>query len=92
LEIINKSVDERCLDDWTARWKMNQKRIEKVVRRRTDPGGKATPKDTPLNKAVLKLRSKLGKEESSVLVQVPMGRIRRAKFLYSRKVPSALTA
>jgi hypothetical protein len=68
--------------------------VDRVVRPRTDPGGRATsiPKDTPPNKAALKLHSKLRKAESSVLIQARTSRIGLTKFLYNRKVLGVLTA
>jgi hypothetical protein len=56
------------LEDWKVRWKKDQKRVERVVRPGTDLGSRAIPEDTPPNKAVLKLHSRLRKAESSVLV------------------------
>jgi hypothetical protein len=80
------------LDDWTDRWKKDQKRVERVVRPGTELGSRATPEDTSPNKAVLKLHSGLRKVKSSVLVQARTGRIGLAKFLYNRKVPGILSA
>jgi hypothetical protein len=80
------------LEDWKARWKRDQKRVDRVVRPGTDLGSRAIPKDTPPNKAVLKLHSRLKKAESSILVQARTGRIGLPKFLYNCKVPSVLSA
>jgi hypothetical protein len=70
------------------------KRVERIVRPRTDPSSssKAILKDTPPNKAVLKLHFRLRKAESSVLVQACTSRIGLAKFLYNCKVLRVLTA
>jgi hypothetical protein len=70
------------LEDWTARWIVEQRRAKWVVRPGTDPGGRqAVPKNTPPNRRVLKLHAGLQKAESSVLVQARTGRIGLAKFL-----------
>ena len=61
------------LADWTAQWKAEYRKLERVAQPGTDPGtrrsGKAIPEDTPPNKAVLELYTGLQKAESSVLVQ-----------------------
>jgi hypothetical protein len=79
------------LEDWKERWKKGQKRVERVVRPGTNLGSRAILEDTPLNKAVLKLHSRLGKAESSILIQACTSQIGLAKFLYIRKVPGILT-
>jgi hypothetical protein len=81
------------LQDWTARWRENNRRKEQVLRPGTDPGNcRAVPEDTPPSRTVLKLHSGLRKAESSVLVQARTGRIGLARFLYKRRVPRVLTA
>ena len=64
---------QRVLADWTARWKTEHRKLERVVQPGTDPGtrrsSQAIPEATPPNKAVLELHSGLPKAESSVLVQ-----------------------
>jgi hypothetical protein len=83
----------KVLEDWTARWADDQRKAERVVQPKTDPGHRQTvPEDTPPNKGVLKLYAGLRKAESSVLVQASTGRIGLAKFLYNRKVPGILSA
>jgi hypothetical protein len=81
----------KVLEDWTARWKKDPKRADRVERPRTDPGSRAVPEDALPNKAVLKLHSGLRKVESFILVQARTGRIGLAKFLYNRKMPSVQT-
>jgi hypothetical protein len=80
------------LEGWTAGWKKDPKRVDRVARPGTDLGSREIPEDIPPNKAVLKLHSGLRKAESSVLVQARKGRIGFAKFPYNRKVPSVLSA
>jgi hypothetical protein len=70
IEQWNEQEKRKVLEDWKERWKKDRKRVERIVRPRTDPSSssKAIPKDTPPNEAVLKLHSRLRKAESSVLV------------------------
>jgi hypothetical protein len=93
IEQWDEREKRKVLEDWTARWKEDQKkRVDRVVQPGTDPGSRAVPEDTPPSRGVLKLHSRLRKAENSVLVQARTGRIRLAKFLYNRKVPGVLTA
>jgi hypothetical protein len=82
----------KVLEDWTARWKKDPKRAERVERPRTDPGSRAVPENALPDKAVLKLHSGLRKAESFILVQARKGPIGLAKFLHIRKVSSVQTA
>jgi hypothetical protein len=86
IEQWNEREKPKVLADWTNRWKAGPRRLERVVWPRTDPGSRAILKDTPLNKAVLKLHLGLQKAECLVLVQAQTGRIGLAMFLYNRKV------
>ena len=87
---------QKVLADWTARWKTEHRKLERVVQPGTDPGtrrnSQAIPEDTPPNKGVLELHSGLQKAESSVLVQSPDRPKGLAKFLYNCKVPGILSA
>lgn len=88
---------QKVLADWTAQWKTERGKLERVVQPGTDPGTRrrshAIPEDTPPNQAVLELHSGLQKAESSVLVQARTGRIGLAKFfLYNHKAPGILSA
>ena len=85
----------KVLQDWKVRWTEDSRRVERIIRPGTDPGGRRVVpvlEDTPPNRAVLKLHSGLRKAESSVLVQARTGRIGLAKFLYNCKVPGILSA
>jgi hypothetical protein len=83
----------KVVKDWTARWKKDQERADRVVQPGTGPGRRqVVPENTPPNKAVLKLHPRLRKAEGSVLVQARTGRIGLAKFLYSCKVPRVLSS
>jgi hypothetical protein len=72
--------------------KKEQRKPERVIRSRTDPGTRAVPRDTPPNEQALNLPTGLQKAESAVLVQVQTGQIRPSRFLHSRKVPGVLSA
>jgi hypothetical protein len=82
----------KVLQDWTARWKKDPKRVDRIERPGTDSGSRAVLEDALRNKAVLKLHSGFRKAESSVLAQARTGRIGFAKFLCSRRVLGMLTA
>jgi hypothetical protein len=93
IEQWNEQEKKRVLQDWTARWRENNRRKEQVIQPGTDPGNRqAVPVDTPPSRTVLKLHSGLRKASSSVLVQARTGRIGLARFLYKRRVPGVLTA
>ena len=86
----------KVIADWTARWKTEHRKLERVAQPGTDPGtslgsGRAIPEAAPPTKAVLKLHAGLQKAESSVLVQARTGRIGLAKFLYNCNVLGILS-
>jgi hypothetical protein len=70
VEQWDKREKPKVLQDLKARWIESSRKAERVIQPGTDPrGGQVVTKDTPPNRAVLKLNSKLRKAESSVLVQ-----------------------
>ena len=81
------------LRDWEKRWHAENRKLGRIVRPGTDPGGRrVVPEDTPPTKQTLKLHEGLRKAESALLTQARTGRIGLAKFLYGRHVPGFTTA
>jgi hypothetical protein len=81
------------LRDWDERWHAENRKLGRIVRPGTDPGGcRVVPENTPPTKQTLKLHEGLRKAESALLTQARTGRIGLAKFLYGRSVPGFTTA
>ena len=56
------------LRDWEKRWHAENRKLGRIVRPRTDPGGcRVVPEDTPPTKQMLKLHEGLRKAESALL-------------------------
>jgi hypothetical protein len=73
------------LKDWEKRWHAENKKLGRVVRLGTDPGGcRVVSQNTPPTKQTLKLHEGLRKAESVLLTQACTGKIGLAKFLYGR--------
>jgi hypothetical protein len=93
LDLWNQREKELVAQDWTVRWRAETAKIDRPLRPGTDPGGrKLALEDLAPTKDVLQIHNGLQKAESALLVQAWTGRIRLAKFLHSRKVPSFETA
>jgi hypothetical protein len=81
------------LQDWDKRWHAENRKLGRIVRLGTDPGGRGVvPENTPPTKQMLKLHEGLRKAESALLTQARTGRIGLAKFLHGRNVPRFTTA
>jgi hypothetical protein len=81
------------LQDWEERWHAENRKLGRIVRPGTDPGGRGVvPEDTPPTKQILKLHEGLRKAESALLTQARTWRIGLAKFLHRRNVPGFTTA
>ena len=79
--------------DWENRWQAENRRLGRPVQLGVDPGNcQVVPEDTPPTQRVLHLHRDLRKAESALLVQIRIGKIGLAKFLYHRGVPNIESA